>query len=168
MKKILLIKFMLCLCIVTTAVFARSNDKTQPMKIEADSVSIDEKKGESHYQGNVVFKQGTIELSADQVIIYSNQKRQIFRVKATGSPSKFKQLPDGSKDFIYGESNNMDYMVAKEKLFLTNNALVKQGKNIFKSQKIEFDSHHSKLVAGEKSSNKSRVQVILQPVLKEK
>ena len=61
---------------------ALESDRSQPIRIQADAAMVDEKKGASIYQGDVIITQGTLEVTADEVEIYTadNEVIQIIAV----------------------------------------------------------------------------------------
>ncbi len=141
---------------------ALSSDKQQPLTIEADTVEIDDKAGVSVYQGNVVAVQGTLELKADTVTIYSPQ-RVLDKVVAVGNPASFKQRPDNKSEDVRAKAQRMEYYADKEKLILLEGGHLWQGKDEFSGNRIEYDMRLDVVNASMSSTGKERVRIIIQP-----
>jgi len=141
---------------------ALSSDKDQPIEVEANGVEIDEGKAISYYRGDVVIVQGSIRLEADLVEVhYKGSKPE--RLIATGNPVRFQQRPDDGKELVKGEGKRLDYMVATEEMILTDQAVLRQGKDSFRSDRIVYDRVQAKLKAGAAAAGKERVRVQIQP-----
>ena len=68
-----------------------SNDRDQPVVIQADEVDMDLKSGQRLYRGNVSVTQGSIRILADQIeMTFSNE--QLTLALATGQPAIFLSL----------------------------------------------------------------------------
>jgi lipopolysaccharide export system protein LptA len=141
---------------------ALSSDRQQPIDIAADSVDINEAKGQSTYSGHVEINQGSIRLLADQVVV-EHRPGQPRRIKASGNPAKFRQLPDDSKAYITGSARRIEYGLDSEELLLMGNASLKQGKDSFSSDRIVYDRERAVVKAGAAAQGKERVKVTIQP-----
>lgn len=141
---------------------ALSNDRNQPIDIAADSVDINEAKGQSTYSGHVEINQGSIRLQADQVVV-EHRPGQPRRIKASGNPAKFRQLPDNSKEYITGSARHIEYGLDSEELLLRDNASLQQGKDSFSSDRIVYDRVRAVVKAGAAAQGKERVKVTIQP-----
>ena len=64
---------------------AEKADRDKPVNLEADTVTLDDIKKISVYQGNVVLSQGTMMLRADRVQVTQNADG-LDKVSATGRP----------------------------------------------------------------------------------
>jgi lipopolysaccharide export system protein LptA len=147
---------------ISTASFALSTDKDQPVEVEADSFTLDDAKGITTYAGDVIIVQGSMEIKADKITIRSaNGKTD--KVVATGKPVKFQQQPDGDKALVRGEANQFDYLLSKDTLVLAGNATLWQDGSTFSSDRIEYDSKRSVIKAGAQSGGSKRVKIILEP-----
>jgi len=152
----------LALSFVSAPVWALSSDKQKPVEVEADSFHLDDAKKTTVYTGNVIITQGSLEIIADKVTIYSRHGTT-NKVIATGQPVKFKQRPDGSQELIRGVSNRFEYHVPKDTLTLTNQATLWQAGTTFSSERIIYNSKRSIVTAGDKTSASKRVKITLEP-----
>ncbi len=159
--------FFILVCIVLFAAKAWSlnTDAQQPIYIESDAATYDEKKGESVYTGRVQVKQGSMQMNADRLVIHMNEKtkKRVNKMIATGNPVRFKQKPSDDKEEIRGRSLRAEYYAGEGKLILLEKAKIVQGKNTYTSEQIEYDTKNSIVKAGAKNSNKKRVHVTLHP-----
>lgn len=157
-------RFMVGLIIILLAgnCLALATDKDQPVEIEADSVDINESEGTSVYKGKVVINQGSMQLKADTVTVYY-EDRKPYKLVAVGKPVRFKQLPDKAKEYVTGKGNRLVYRINSEELTLTDDAELHQGKDSFKSDRIVYDRVNARLKAGAVAKGSERVRVSIQP-----
>jgi len=148
--------------------WALSNDRDQPVNLEADSADIDDKQGVSVYRGNVILSQGSMVLKSDILTLYHNKKRDLTKAVATGSPAKFKQRPDGKDADMNASAKKMIYFVLEDKIHLINDAVLWQNKDSFRGKKIVYDTKAGTVkasggvkVKGDKG--KDRIRVTIQP-----
>jgi lipopolysaccharide export system protein LptA len=85
----------------------------------------------------------------------------------TGNKAKFKQTPSEGGEDITGEAMTGEFYPKKNLLILKDQATVWQGNATYSSNFIEYDIKTSLVKAGEKSTDASRVHVILKPKEKE-
>ena len=142
---------------------ALSSDKDQPIHIEADSVVIDDGRGIATYRGHVQYTQGSAHLTADEVIVYSADRKQVDKVEAKGAPATFRQRPDNKDEDIRGQSLRIDYFANEARLVLEKDAHLWQGQNEFTGDRIEYRSNEEVVQALKAPDGKSRVQVVIQP-----
>lgn len=142
--------------------FALSSDAEQPVELEADGVEINDTKGVSVYRGNVDIKQGSIHMQSDKLVI-DHKNRKVSKFVANGNPVHFKQLPDNSKIYTKATAKKAEYYPQKNELVLTGNAVVSQGKDIFRSDRIVYDSAKGKVKAGKAAQGTERVKITIQP-----
>ena len=142
---------------------AVSDDKDQPIHIEADSLDIDDVHGVSIYRGNVQFLQGRRSLAADEVTIHSVEHARVEKVIAVGNPATFRQQPGLGEEEAHGVASRIEYYVQEERLYFQDAAHLWQGENEFAGSRIEYDAKAERVKASKGSDGKGRVQVILQP-----
>lgn len=155
----------LLITVAWQATSALESDQAQPVYLEADQVEIDESKGISHYQGNVIISQGSMKLQADQMWIYRHKGRT-EKIVATGNPTRFQQRmvsPGGSEADVTGRANKAELDLLTNELLLLGNALLQQGPNRFESDRIQFIRDQSLIKAGSKKDGQSRVKAVIEP-----
>lgn len=144
---------------------ASSNDLQQPINIEADRAELDQKNQISTYTGNVVLRQGGIEIKATTLKVFT-QDGKLQHITAEGSPVQYRQQRENKED-IHGLSQRVEYKTQPKHVLLLGEAELWQGKNHFSGERIEYDPGQEKVIAtgsGDSTSEqKGRVQIILQP-----
>jgi len=150
----------LLLIALTPLALALESDREQAIELAADSVDIDEGKGVSVYRGDVDLRQGSIRLQADVVTVHQD-KRRPNRIVAQGRPVKFQQ--QSAKGLVKGEARQVEYEVASENLVLSGDAVLVQGKDRMRSDRIVYDRVRSVVKAGAAAKGKQRVQISIQP-----
>ena len=134
----------------------------QPVTIEADRATINEKEGVSTYSGHVVLTQGGIKITADSVIVHQEQG-QLTHITALGTPVKYFQQGETPDQDIRGQANTMEYFAAEQRLQLIDNAKLSQGGNSFSGNQIDYDTQREVVTATVSESGTQRVQVTIQP-----
>lgn len=153
---------LLSLMLFSGATLALSDDKNQAIELEADSVDIRESEGISVYQGNVILRQGSIEVNADKVTV-QHKSGKPTKVLATGSPVRFRQRPGDGKPDINGQADQVEYRVDSEELILSGKARLSQGKDSFASDRIVYDRVKAVVKAGAAAKGSERVRITIQP-----
>lgn len=143
------------------AAAALESDSEQPIYIESNSATYDERKGISIYTGDVQVTQGSMHLDADELTVYLKDGK-IDKWVATGNPARFKQTRPG-KEEIKAKSQRAEFYAEQSRLILIDKAMVWQGENTTTSDRIEYDTKNAIVSAGQKSSDAKRVRVTLQP-----
>ena len=157
--------FFVCSILWAPGVIANSEDTQQPITIEADHAVLDENKQTSLYTGNVILKQGGIEVKANTLTVYTKQG-QLQRVIVEGDPVNYKQQQLGQED-IRGVSQRMEYDTESNRLQMFGNAELWQGGNRFSGDRIQYDTEQEKVIAtggpGDTETSSQRVEITLQP-----
>ena len=169
MLRINLILPALLLLGLSTGTQALSTDVEKPVSIEADAVVFNKNAGTALYTGRVEIIQGTLRITADRIEI-SAPKNEIQTIRATGRPVMFRQKMDTGKN-AEGQAQLMTYFVKQKRLQLSGNASLKQDKDNFASNIIEYSTATGELKAGggKAANGKSgRVKAIFYPTNKAK
>lgn len=163
-----LIKFLIfsLLLGVSHWAMALKSDAEQPVYIESNTASYNDKTGTSIYTGSVVTRQGSLHITSDKLVVYSHDGA-IDKMVFTGKPAKFKQLPGIGKEEIHGEGLTGEFYPDKNKLILIEEAIISQGNSRSASRLIVYDSKNSLITAGEKSSDARRVHSVFKPKAKQ-
>lgn len=160
-------RFVYVLTLFSSCALALESDSEQPIYIDSNTATYDDKAQTSVYTGNVVTVQGSLKVNSDKLVVYLKDG-EITKLVATGEPAKFEQLPAEGKEKIKGEGLIGEYYPDKNLLVLKKNASVWQGGNKSASELIHYDSKNSLIMAGEKSSDAKRVHTVFQPKSKQK
>jgi len=154
--KLLLALILLCAGGIAQAL---ESDKEQPIELAADSVDIDESKGISVYRGDVDLRPGTMHLQADVVTVYQD-KRKPTKIIAEGRPVKFQQQSD--KGLVKGRAKRAEYEMDSENLVMIGDAVLLQGSDSMRSDRIVYDRVKSVVKAGAAAKGKQRVRISIE------
>lgn len=160
--KLIKIYVLAMLVVASNSAVALKSDSQQPVYIDSNTASYNEKIGTSVYVGNVVTKQGSLHIKSDKLVVYI-RNGNVIKMIFTGRPAKFRQLPAVGKEEIHGQGLTGEYYPNKNQLILIEEAVVSQGNNRSASRLIVYDSKNSLITAGEKSSDSKRVHSVFQP-----
>ena len=158
--------FTLCVCFISTllspAASAISTDRHKPINIEAGNVIIKEKQGLAYYSGNVKITQGSRIIAGKTITIHSKES-EVIKIIIKGQPATFSQLNDEG-DKTVAEAKQMIFHVKKEILLLQNNAILQQKDNVFRSEKISYNTAKDIMMAGDKNAPADqRIKITIHP-----
>ncbi len=148
---------------------ALSTDSQQPINIEADRVDADDRKRLTIYRGKAIITQGSIRISGDTVKMYFDDQNELVKLISIGKPARFRQRPDGKKEFQRAEARRIEYYANKDLMILINQAKASQGADTIRADRIEYDTFHGKVKAESRPASKngngpkSRVQITINP-----
>lgn len=165
------IKSTLWLIILFSAdsIWALPSDRQQPVSVEANRAEMDDQKGISIYRGNVILMQGSMILKCNLLTTYhANENRALIKAVAEGNPASFRQRPATDKEEITATAPRIEYIADKQLIYLLDNAEVTQGRNIFKSKRIEYNIQDNQIHAEGGANQNERVKIILFPQEKAK
>jgi lipopolysaccharide export system protein LptA len=147
---------------------ALDDDSKQPMYIESDTATYDEKKGETVYVGSVKATQGSLEALGDKMIVYQKNGKT-DKIVIYGNPARIKQTPNPGKPDNHGLGQRADYFPDTGVMILYDKAMTWEGddpatsEHTVKSDRIEYDTRNSVYKAGSAHSGGKRVHVTILP-----
>ena len=129
-------------------------DRTQPVEVTADSLSLDQESGSAVFYGNVLVVQDSLRLSAGRVLVeYSDD--------GGGASGIARLLASGGVTFVTGgtavEGREAAYSVEAAELLFSGDVLLTQGPNSISGDKLTID-----LEAGS-GRMEGRVRTVLNP-----
>ena len=137
-----------------------SNDSSQPISIEADRATLNEKTGNSVYEGNVYLQQGTLVLQGSKMTVQLNDNT-IDTLVLTGDPATYRQRPDGKESDQHAEAGRIEFYAKEDRVILLENARVwRSGNNELRSDRIVFDLKSNTVNAGSNNPD-DRVHITL-------
>ena len=156
---------LLALCALAPAgtSWALPEDRQQPMHVESDSASRDDRSRITIYTGNVIVDQGSMHVEADKATVYMTaDNKQIDRIVCNGSPATYRQLPKPGGDIVKARAEILEYQVAKDFIVLTHSAHVEQGGSTLEGEVVTYDIAKDLTQArgGEKNG---RVRMVIPP-----
>jgi len=157
------------LALTVAPAFAERADRNQPVNIEADKATVDERKKIHIFEGKVVLTQGTLEIRGDRLTV--TQDGEGFQkgvATSNNGLAKFKQRRDGSGEYVNGEAQRIEYDGRTQKTYLYNRAHVLSGKDEVRGQFIEYDGYTGQYVvtnsgSPEANTGGGRVRAVIQP-----
>lgn len=141
---------------------ALKSDTTQEIHITSATQSVDMQKNIITFKGNVAIKQGSINITADRVIVTrpnENQNSEI--IEAFGNPVRFSQMQDNGK-LVKGHSQKLRYDLKLERLTLIGNASLEQQGSSVQSNEIIYLVKEQRMEAS--GSGSKPVVTVLNPV----
>ena len=171
MIKFFYISLLLLFLFFTKIAFAEKADREKPIEIESDTMTVDDTKNTSTYQGDVILTQGTLIIRADKLVV--REDNQGFQHSTSiGNPTTFKQKRDGLDEYIEGIGQRIDYDGHMDKVHIYKDANVKRGNDIVMGDYIVYDanaeiaqamSDSSKNKNNDGSVKKRRTKAIINP-----
>ncbi|MGW8227944.1 MAG: lipopolysaccharide transport periplasmic protein LptA [Gammaproteobacteria bacterium] len=150
------------LLLISPVSWSLESDRQQPIHIQADRITVDEKQGVSYYEGNVQFTQGSLQVNGDEITVYL-QGDVLHKIIVTGSPATLQQQPEPDQELVHSKAARMEYDAQQQIVTLIDNAQVEQGPNSFAGDFIEYDTRTNKVSARKGEAEDSRVHVIISP-----
>ena len=153
---------------------AEKADREKPINLEADRVTIDDAKQIAHFEGNVMFTQGTMQIRGDRMEV--RQDKDGFKYGITwGNLAYFRQKRDGYDEYIEGWAERIEYDGRAETMQMFNRAQMKRGQDEVRGNYISYDARTEFFRVtggGDKAAGSAnpegRVRAVLQPKPKEK
>jgi len=130
----------LCAVLLAASAYAEKADRDKPVNLEADTVTLDDIRKISVYQGNVVLSQGTLMLRADRVQVTQNANG-LDKVSATGHPVAFRQKLDGREEYIEGYADRIEYDSVSSQLELIGQAMLRRGSDELRGAQISYNAN---------------------------
>ncbi|MFT6269745.1 MAG: lipopolysaccharide export system protein LptA [Alphaproteobacteria bacterium] len=139
-----------------------SNDFLLPVTAKSKNQSLDGKKKTSIFMDNVIIRQGSLEILADQVVADATAGKGKEIITATGNPASYQQrLEDGS--VVSASANEIQYKVEFQTISLKGNAAIKQNDVQVNGDSIAFDMGKEQIMASTDANSDATVTTVLSP-----
>ena len=143
--------------------FAISPDHNESIEIDADSAEFIEASGLTKYQGNVIIKQGSIIIAADEVTIYY-QNNKVSRIFCTGLPASYTQESATDQTSMFARAETIEYQLAEDIIYLKTNASLMRNGTFIKGDSINYDLRDGTWKAkGDDLGGQKRIQLLIPP-----
>ncbi|MGM0525331.1 MAG: lipopolysaccharide transport periplasmic protein LptA [Pseudomonadota bacterium] len=138
-------------------------DFSKSIEVTAGHEELDIKNNRLLLTDNVIVKQGTLQIKADQLeAIRGQEGEEADTFIAQGQPATYQQqLEDGS--MIRAQADRITYFQTRQRLELTGNAEIAQGSSRSSGQIITYDLAEQKVSASGEGSESNRVTTIFKP-----
>ncbi len=150
--------FSLLQTLIPFSAYAIDIDQSQPIEIESDSAMIDDSEGISTYRGNVIIRQGSTKLTADNITVFA-QNRSVTQIVANGTPATFKQQDVGTDQSTSGQAEQITYKAEEAILLFSGEAKLAQATNSFSGDRIEYDIMRKAIRAKGDEGSGTRVKI---------
>lgn len=155
--------------LLTSHAHAEKADRTKPINIESDRVTVDDVKQLSVFDGNVLLTQGTLTIRGDRMEV--RQDKGGFRQGTVwGKRAYFKQKRDGSNEWIEAWAERVEYDSRADKVQLFTRAALKRGEDEVSGDYISYDAgteFFQVIGGGAKAASENnpggRIRMVIQP-----
>lgn len=157
-----LVSLLLAFAACPTGAGALSTDREQPVRIDADSANLDDRKRIAVYRGDVVIVQGSLRISGDLVTMYFDENYDLATLVAEGEPAHFRQQPDDGPAQT-GEAARIEYQMESGAMLFAGSAEIVQGDFRMQAEQIDYDSVTGDIqgTGAEAEAGGRRVSIIL-------
>jgi lipopolysaccharide export system protein LptA len=160
--KALLACLLLGTALLPSSAPALDADREQPITIEADQASLNDKTGFSVYTGNVKLQQGTLIFTGNRMTVQLTDKK-LDTIILTGTPATYVQRPEGKPHDQHAEAGVIEYYAIDERVVLLDKARIwETGDEEFRSERIVFNLKSDTVDAGG-GGDSGRVHITIQP-----
>jgi lipopolysaccharide export system protein LptA len=144
---------------------AETADRSKPVNVEADNVTLDDLKKVGVYEGNVILTQGTLTMRADRVEVTQDQNG-LKTVLATGNPVSFREKRDRVDEYVEAYAPRVEFDNVKSLLTLSGGAQLRKGEDEIRGNVITYNTQTEfyKVVGEPNATSASgRVRVTIRP-----
>jgi lipopolysaccharide export system protein LptA len=159
--------FLSCLlaCLLVNPARAEKADRSKPINLEADSVTLDDLHKTGVYEGNVILIQGTLMMRADKVNV-TQDDNGLKTVLATGNPVSFRQKRDGVDEYVEAYAPRVEFDNVKGLLELSGGARLRKGEDEIRGNVITYNTQTEfyKVVGKQNAQTPAgRVHIVIHP-----
>ena len=151
--------------LLSTPALAETADRSKPVNVEADSVTLDDLKKIGVYEGNVILTQGTLTMRADRVEV-TQDPNGLKTVLATGNPVSFREKRDRVDEYVEAYAPRVEFDNVKSLLTLSGGAQLRKGEDEIRGNVITYNTQTEFYkVVGEQNETRAsgRVRVTIRP-----
>ncbi|MCH1491075.1 MAG: lipopolysaccharide transport periplasmic protein LptA [Luminiphilus sp.] len=153
-------------CFGTSNLWALPEDRSQSIRITADSAVRDERAGETRYEGSVELTQGSLRILADSLTL-QHRGNETQLITATGSPASLQQTPTVDDPPVRATADMIEYDQGADTVTLTENARIEQDGAIVTGAVINYVLGERRVTATgateAKDSGSQRVEMVIPP-----
>lgn len=153
------LSLVLLLALLPATALARTSDRNKPMDIDAgrSDYSLDESRPTT-LSGGVVITQGTLEIRADQAVIYSADGDPV-RVVLTGKPVKLRQELDDGKQ-MDAVANKVDYDLKTEIVVFTGAVTIRQPSGSIAGERVVYNMKTGQVQGGGQDAGRVKIRIM--------
>jgi len=141
---------------------AMPEDSNQSIVVESDSAERNEKTGLTHYSGNVVIRQGSMTIDANEVAVHYRDNR-VDQIICRGNPASYQQVGNNGMA-VLARAETIEYLPLEKLVNLKKNASLSRNGTLIKGDSINYDlSNETWRAKGDNKSNQKRIQLVIPP-----
>ncbi|MGL1833178.1 lipopolysaccharide transport periplasmic protein LptA [Rhodocyclaceae bacterium SMB388] len=163
-----LLPLILACTLLSQLAHAERADRSQPVNIEADRATVDDRNKTHTFEGNAILTQGTLTIRGEKLVVL--QGADGFQTGiATGGRNglaTFRQRREGTDEYVEGEAERIEYDSRNEQAKLFNRARVTSGGDEVRGDYIEYDALTENYAARSRAAaagGDGRVRAVIQP-----
>jgi len=142
--------------------WAREGDRSQPATIEAGRAEIERPAGVHRYFDDVVFVQGTLRITGDEMTVRAPNGTVEF-AESIGEPATTRQETDKG-EIVDAEAGRIEYHADEQLVILIGDAVVTRGGERFAAGRIRYRTDTGRVVAGPGADQDGeRVRIRIEP-----
>ncbi|MBE0627214.1 MAG: lipopolysaccharide transport periplasmic protein LptA [Burkholderiales bacterium] len=148
---------------------AEKADRSKPINLESDRMTVDDAQRTSVFEGNVLMTQGTLSIRADKVTVRQDKDGNQYGT-AIGNPAVLRQKREGAQGYIQGEAERIEYNGKLDLVELFNRArLLREPADEVRGNYISYNSRTEYFTvtggggASAGGSPAGRVHAVIQP-----
>ena len=123
----------------TAGASALSTDREQPVRIDADRASLDDRRRVAVYEGNVVLHRGSLRITGETVTMHFDEGYDLTTLVSEGTPADFRQQLD-SGAVQHGQAQRIEYSGKSGAMVFIGGARISQGRFEMEAHRIDYDS----------------------------
>jgi lipopolysaccharide export system protein LptA len=117
---------------------AEHSDRSKPVNLEADHMTVDDAKHVATFEGNVVLTQGTLVMHSDRMVVQQDAAGFQFGT-AYGNPANFHQKREKRDEYIDGYGARIEYDNKTNRVQLFEHARLKKGGDEVRGEHISYE-----------------------------
>ncbi len=139
---------------------ALPEDRELPLDVTADQAEFDELAGIANYQGQVLLRQGSLTIRAEQLTAYLSNGA-VERLVATGAQAYFEDIPSLEQGQVIGNADTIEWLLGDESMNLSGDAVLTQADNRFSGENVVYRQSDGVIEA--QGDGQQRVEMRLTP-----
>lgn len=149
---------------VSMPAMALPQDSNQPIRIQANSATLDERRNTAVYKGNVIITQGSMRLTGNVVTLATDNEGAVSKITSQGNPATYSQTPSANDAEVNARAQTIEYFADSERIVLKEQARLEQRGNTFRGEYVSYDIRQQVVDAGQPEAGEAgRIEIVIQP-----
>lgn len=164
LRQLMAFAIALPLAVASLAAFALPEDRHQPIHIQSDRATYDQRLGRTIYEGAVELTQGTLRILAEKLTVQTNRNNEVEWLEAEGAPAHFEQQPNIDEELLTARAKFVRYSAHDHHVLLLRDAWLEQSGATMSGNRIDYDMEREVVKAqGGTGSTQPRIQMVIPP-----